>query len=143
MVEELSGVTHAQRIKVRRGEDKIQTDTVDLTFDSPRPPSRIPPALDASTPSSPEGIALPYGVPSFPLQISIYLQIPRNIRGFRSNFEELKLLLNRLQSAVVALEECRLGEEQLPPRSYSLLLPQYGSSGGEAALLIRNGTRFF
>ncbi|GFN91188.1 RNA-directed DNA polymerase from mobile element jockey [Plakobranchus ocellatus] len=41
MVEELSGVTHARRIKVRRGEDKIQTDTVDLTFDSPKPPSRI------------------------------------------------------------------------------------------------------
>ncbi|GFO27745.1 nucleic-acid-binding protein from mobile element jockey [Plakobranchus ocellatus] len=40
MVEELSGVTHAQRIKVRRGEDKIQTNTVVLTFDSPKPPSR-------------------------------------------------------------------------------------------------------
>ncbi|GFO15003.1 RNA-directed DNA polymerase from mobile element jockey [Plakobranchus ocellatus] len=37
MVEELSGVTHARRIKVRRGEDKIQTDTVVLTFDSPKP----------------------------------------------------------------------------------------------------------
>ncbi|GFO46829.1 RNA-directed DNA polymerase from mobile element jockey [Plakobranchus ocellatus] len=41
MVEELSGVTHARRIKVRRGEDKIQTDTVVLTSDSPKPPSRI------------------------------------------------------------------------------------------------------
>ncbi|GFN99156.1 nucleic-acid-binding protein from mobile element jockey [Plakobranchus ocellatus] len=41
MVEELSGVTHARRIKVRRGEDKIQNDTVVLTFDSPKPPSRI------------------------------------------------------------------------------------------------------
>ncbi|GFN81944.1 RNA-directed DNA polymerase from mobile element jockey [Plakobranchus ocellatus] len=41
MVEELSGVTHARRIKVRRGEDKIRTDTVVLTFDSPKPPSRI------------------------------------------------------------------------------------------------------
>ncbi|GFN98583.1 RNA-directed DNA polymerase from mobile element jockey [Plakobranchus ocellatus] len=41
MVEELSGVTQARRIKVRRGEDKIQTDTVVLTFDSPKPPSRI------------------------------------------------------------------------------------------------------
>ncbi|GFO18977.1 RNA-directed DNA polymerase from mobile element jockey [Plakobranchus ocellatus] len=41
MVEELSGVTHARRIKVRQGEDKIQTDTVVLTFDSPKPPSRI------------------------------------------------------------------------------------------------------
>ncbi|GFO05142.1 Gag-like protein [Plakobranchus ocellatus] len=39
--EELSGVTHARRIKVRRDEDKIQTDTVVLTFDSPKPPSRI------------------------------------------------------------------------------------------------------
>ncbi|GFN88505.1 hypothetical protein PoB_001501100 [Plakobranchus ocellatus] len=40
-----------------------------------------------------------------------------NIRGFGSNFEELKLL-NRLQAAVVALQECRLGEGQLPPRGY-------------------------
>ncbi|GFN94477.1 RNA-directed DNA polymerase from mobile element jockey [Plakobranchus ocellatus] len=64
-----------------------------------------------------------------------------NIRGFRSYFEELKLLLNRSQSAVVALQECRLGEGQVPPRAYTLLLPQGGSSGGEAAL-IRNGTRF-
>ncbi|GFN81049.1 RNA-directed DNA polymerase from mobile element jockey [Plakobranchus ocellatus] len=47
-----------------------------------------------------------------------------NIRGFRSNFEELKLLLNRSQSAVVALQECRLGEGQMPPRGYTLLLPQ-------------------
>ncbi|GFO15216.1 RNA-directed DNA polymerase from mobile element jockey [Plakobranchus ocellatus] len=65
-----------------------------------------------------------------------------NIRGFRSNFEELKLLLNRLQLAVVALQECRLGEGQVPPRGYTLLLPQGGSPGGETALLIRNGTRF-
>ncbi|GFN78470.1 nucleic-acid-binding protein from mobile element jockey [Plakobranchus ocellatus] len=41
MVEELSGVTHARRIKVHRGEDKTQTDTVVLIFDSSRPPSRI------------------------------------------------------------------------------------------------------
>ncbi|GFO13719.1 ubiquitin-protein ligase e3b [Plakobranchus ocellatus] len=65
-----------------------------------------------------------------------------NIPGFRSNFEELKLLLNRSQSAVVALQECRLGEGQVPPLGYTLLLPQGGFPGGEAALLIRNGTRF-
>ncbi|GFO26971.1 RNA-directed DNA polymerase from mobile element jockey [Plakobranchus ocellatus] len=65
-----------------------------------------------------------------------------NIRGCRSNFEELKLLLNRSQSAVVALLICRLGEGQMPPRGYTLLLPQGGSPGGEAALLIRNGTCF-
>ncbi|GFO13704.1 RNA-directed DNA polymerase from mobile element jockey [Plakobranchus ocellatus] len=41
MVEELSGVTHARCIKVYRDEDKIQTDTVVLTSDSPKPPSRI------------------------------------------------------------------------------------------------------
>ncbi|GFN87877.1 nucleic-acid-binding protein from mobile element [Plakobranchus ocellatus] len=41
MVEELTGVTHARRIKVQRGEGKIQTDTVILTFDSPKPPSRL------------------------------------------------------------------------------------------------------
>ncbi|GFO14931.1 RNA-directed DNA polymerase from mobile element jockey [Plakobranchus ocellatus] len=36
----------------------------------------------------------------------------------------------------------RLGEGQVPPRGYTLLLPQGGSPGGEAALLIRNRTRF-
>ncbi|GFO07074.1 nucleic-acid-binding protein from mobile element jockey [Plakobranchus ocellatus] len=41
MVEELSGDTHAWRIKVRWGEDKIQTDTIILTFDSPKLPSII------------------------------------------------------------------------------------------------------
>ncbi|GFO04050.1 ribonuclease hi [Plakobranchus ocellatus] len=65
-----------------------------------------------------------------------------NIRGFRSNFEELKLLPNRSQSAVVALQECRLGEGQLSPRGYTLLLPRGASPGGEAALLIRDGTHF-
>ncbi|GFO16311.1 hypothetical protein PoB_004281600 [Plakobranchus ocellatus] len=65
-----------------------------------------------------------------------------NIRSLRSSFKELKLLLNRSQSAVVVLQEYRLGERQSPPRGYTLLLSQGGSSGGEAALLIRNGTRF-
>ncbi|GFN86905.1 RNA-directed DNA polymerase from mobile element jockey [Plakobranchus ocellatus] len=41
MAEELSGVTHPRRIKVRRGEDKIQTVTVLLTFDSPKSPDDI------------------------------------------------------------------------------------------------------
>ncbi|GFO27418.1 RNA-directed DNA polymerase from mobile element jockey [Plakobranchus ocellatus] len=54
-----------------------------------------------------------------------------NLRGFRSNFEELKLQ-----------QECRLGEGQLPPRGFTLLFPQDGSPRGEAALLIRNETRF-
>ncbi|GFO15028.1 RNA-directed DNA polymerase from mobile element jockey [Plakobranchus ocellatus] len=65
-----------------------------------------------------------------------------NICGFRNNFEELKLLLNQWKLAVVALQECRLGEGQMPPWGNTLLLPQGGSPGGEAALLIRNGTRF-
>ncbi|GFO40718.1 nucleic-acid-binding protein from mobile element jockey [Plakobranchus ocellatus] len=41
MGEGLSGVSHSPRIKVRRNEDKIQTDTIVMTFDSPKPPSRI------------------------------------------------------------------------------------------------------
>ncbi|GFO17782.1 RNA-directed DNA polymerase from mobile element jockey [Plakobranchus ocellatus] len=70
------------------------------------------------------------------------LPVPREQQKPKSNFEELKLLLNRSQSAVVALQECRLGEGQVLPRGYTLLLPQGGSPGGEAALLIRNRTRF-
>ncbi|GFO00762.1 ribonuclease hi [Plakobranchus ocellatus] len=57
-----------------------------------------------------------------------------NIRGFRSNFEELKLLLNRSQSAVVALQECRLGRGSRHPG-----VTPYFFRGG---LLIRNGIRF-
>ncbi|GFO02871.1 LOW QUALITY PROTEIN: Pol-like protein [Plakobranchus ocellatus] len=60
-----------------------------------------------------------------------------NIHGFRSNFEELKLLLNRSQSAIVALQECRLGEGQLPPRGFTLL--PWGVSPGAKTALIRNG----
>ncbi|GFO45192.1 hypothetical protein PoB_007169700 [Plakobranchus ocellatus] len=41
MVEELSGVTQAWHIKVCRGDDKIQTDTVILTFNTSNLPSRI------------------------------------------------------------------------------------------------------
>ncbi|GFN98881.1 Pol-like protein [Plakobranchus ocellatus] len=57
--------------------------------------------------------------------------VQQNIRGFRSNFEEL---LNRSQSAVVALQ-CKLTEGHSPPRSYTLLLPQ-------ETLLIKNRIRF-
>ncbi|GFO15029.1 hypothetical protein PoB_004153400 [Plakobranchus ocellatus] len=46
--------------------------------------------------------------------------------------------MNRSQLALVALQECRLGEGQLPPQGYTLLLRQGWSPGGEAALLIRN-----
>ena len=44
-----------------------------------------------------------------------------NIRGLRSNYEELKLLLNKTSTSVVALQDCKLGEEQLSPRGYALL----------------------
>ncbi|GFO27411.1 ribonuclease hi [Plakobranchus ocellatus] len=60
-----------------------------------------------------------------------------NICGFRSNFEELKLLLNRSQSAVVALREFRLGEGQSPPWGYALLLSREWVPLGEAALLLQ------
>ncbi|GFO26750.1 Gag-like protein [Plakobranchus ocellatus] len=66
IVEELSGVTRARRIKVRRDEDKIQTDTVVLIFD-------LEGLLHLQLP---EGLRLPYGVPSLPLQTPISLQIP-------------------------------------------------------------------
>ena len=57
-----------------------------------------------------------------------------NIRGLRSNYEELKLLLNKTSTSVVALQDCKLGEEQLSPRGYALL--KGNCPAGEAALLI-------
>ena len=57
-----------------------------------------------------------------------------NIRGLRSNYEELKLLLSKTSTSVVALQDCKLGEEQLSPRGYALL--KGNCPAGEAALLI-------
>ena len=57
-----------------------------------------------------------------------------NIRGLRSNYEELKLLLNKTYTPIVALQDCKLGEEQLSPRGYALL--KGNCPAGEAALLI-------
>ena len=57
-----------------------------------------------------------------------------NIRGLRSNYEELKLLLNKTSTSVVALQDCKLGEEQLSLRGYALL--KGNCPAGEAALLI-------
>ena len=59
-----------------------------------------------------------------------------NIRGLRSNYEKLKLLLNRTYSytPIVALQDCKLGEEQLSLRGYTLL--KGNGPAGEAALLI-------
>ena len=57
-----------------------------------------------------------------------------NIKGLRSNYEELKLLLNRTYTPIVALQDCKLGEEQLSLRGYTLL--KGNCPAGEAALLI-------
>ena len=57
-----------------------------------------------------------------------------NIRGLRSNYEELTLLLNKTYTPIVALQDCKLGEEQLSPRGYALL--KGNCHAGEAALLI-------
>ncbi|GFO27742.1 RNA-directed DNA polymerase from mobile element jockey [Plakobranchus ocellatus] len=65
-----------------------------------------------------------------------------NICGLRSNVEELKLLLNRSQWAVMVLQECRLGEGQSLLQGYTLLLPRGGYPWGKVALLIQNGIHF-
>ena len=57
-----------------------------------------------------------------------------NIKGLRSNYEELKLLLNKTYTPIRALQDCKLGEEQLSPRGYALL--KGNRPAGEAALLI-------
>ena len=41
MVECIEGVTHARRIKIRRGDREITTSSIILTFDTPKPPSDI------------------------------------------------------------------------------------------------------
>ena len=50
------------------------------------------------------------------------------------NYEELKLLLSRTYTPIVALQDCKLGEEQLSLRRYTLL--RGNCPAGEAALLI-------
>ncbi|GFO13713.1 RNA-directed DNA polymerase from mobile element jockey [Plakobranchus ocellatus] len=182
MVEELSGVTHARRFKVRRGEDKIQTDIV-LTFDSPKPPSRIragyltldvrpyvpmccykcqryghgkdrckkPAAVcvrcgkgdhvEGDCSADPHCVNCRGDHAASSKTCPKFLEEQAILR-YKAENGELKLLLNRSQSAVVALQECRLWEGQVPPRGYTLLLPRGGSPWGEVALLIRNGTRF-
>ena len=57
-----------------------------------------------------------------------------NIRGVKSNFEELKLLLHKSNVPIVALQDCKLGEEQLSLWGYTLL--RGDCPAGEAALLI-------
>ena len=56
------------------------------------------------------------------------------LQGLRSNYEELKLLLNKTYTPIVALQDCKLVEEQLSTRGYALL--KGISPVGEAALLI-------
>ena len=41
MVAEMDGVVQARRIFVRRGGNKVQTNTIVLTFDSPKPPTTV------------------------------------------------------------------------------------------------------
>ena len=57
-----------------------------------------------------------------------------NIRGAKSNFEELKLLLHKTNVPIVALRDCKLGEEQFSLRGYTLL--RGDCPAREAALLI-------
>ncbi|GFN93207.1 RNA-directed DNA polymerase from mobile element jockey [Plakobranchus ocellatus] len=64
-----------------------------------------------------------------------------NLRGFQNNFEELKLLLKGSQSTVVALQECRFGEGQSPPRVTNCSFRGCVSLE-RGILLIRNGTHF-
>ena len=63
-----------------------------------------------------------------------------NIRGLKSNFEELKLLLGQSYTPVAALQECKLGDGRPPPRGYTLI--QGNTPGGEAALLIKSDIKF-
>ncbi|GFO34109.1 RNA-directed DNA polymerase from mobile element jockey [Plakobranchus ocellatus] len=187
MVEELSGVTHARRIKVRRGEDKIQTDTVILTFDSPKPPSRIRAGyltLDVrpyvplpmrcykcqryghgkdrcKTPAAVcvrcgKGGHVESDCSADPLCINCRGNHAASSKTCPKFLEEQAILrykaenggtFRQARKAVVVeihktISTRTLGEGQVPPRGYTLLLPQTGSPGGEAALLIRNGTRF-
>ena len=57
-----------------------------------------------------------------------------NIRGVKSNFKDFKLILSKTNVPIVALQDCKLGEEQLSLRGYSLL--KGDCPAGEAALLI-------
>ena len=65
-----------------------------------------------------------------------------NIRGLKSNYEDLRLLLSQSNPAVVALQDCKLVKGQTFPRGYIPLLPPGESPGGEALLLLNNNIRF-
>ena len=45
-----------------------------------------------------------------------------NIKVSQSNFEDLKLVLSKLNIPIVALQDCKLGEEQSSMRRYDALL---------------------
>ena len=57
-----------------------------------------------------------------------------NIRGLKSNIEDLKLLLTELNIPVVALQDCKIGGEQSSLGGYALR--KGNCPTGEAALLI-------
>ena len=65
-----------------------------------------------------------------------------NIRGLRSNLEELRLLMGHTDPAVVALQETKLTDDRPPLRGFSFLVSGDGAPGGEAGLLIRNDITF-
>src|SRR5215469_9894355 len=66
-----------------------------------------------------------------------------NFRGFRSNFEELKLLIREYDPACICLQELILGVNYLfllPPTSYISYISHHRGNNGRcgAGLLVRN-----
>ena len=59
-----------------------------------------------------------------------------NIRGVKSNFEDLKLPLSKTNVPFVALQDCKMSEGQLSLRGYTLLKGDWPAWEAAASLLI-------
>ena len=59
-----------------------------------------------------------------------------NIRGVKSNFEDLKLPLSKTNVPIVAMQDCKMSEGQLSLQGYTLLKGDWPAEEAAASLLI-------
>ena len=117
-VDEFPDVIHARRIHVRKRDVRIPTNTIVLTFDCPNPP----PSLRAgylTVPVRPREVS--QAIINKLVKMDTENIIEWNIRSVNSSLEDLKLLLSKINVPILPLLGCKLGEEQLSLRGYTLI----------------------